>query len=236
MADPSMLSMTLTNLGNIIAAVAGLGTAAAGLVDATKAFRGGISNIGFRTVKHAVDKLVFNPPGAQIYGKKQIFETLNANWINGVATPVQKATAKSLIHLGLNPTNASQLAEETGIAPAQLTAVAAKIAGGTALTAQEVALLGQFDAVVSAILDAAYERADQKYRNAAKLASAVIAIMLAAIGGYQLYTGTNYFRSPEFCLALLVGAIATPLAPVAKDLSSSIAAAVSAVGAVKLKR
>ena len=37
------------------------------------------------------------------------------------------------------------------------------------MTPAEISILGQFDAVLGAVLDEAYERADQKYRNAAKL-------------------------------------------------------------------
>jgi hypothetical protein len=235
MADGSVLNDTLANIGGIIAAIAGLGTAAAGLVDACKAFWGGISNIGYWTIKKAVDPLVFDPPGAEVYGRKQIFRTLRANWINGVDMATQKATAKSLIHLGVNQTNAPKLAAATGIDAVALTAVAKSIADGTALTPQQVTLLGQLDAMVSAILDAGYERADQRYRNAAKLASAVVAVVLAAVGGYELHPDPEYLHSHAFCLALLVGAIATPLAPVAKDLTTALAAAAGAVGSVKLK-
>jgi len=38
---------------------------------------------------------------------------------------------------------------------------------------------------------------------------------------------------PQLVLSLLVGFIATPLAPISKDLATSLQAAVSAVGTIK---
>ena len=66
-----------------------------------------------------------------------------------------------------------------------------------------------------------------------------MAITLAAIAGGILDNVSNwsqvlsYLASRDCLIAILVGAIATPLAPVAKDLSSSLAAAVRAVSAAK---
>jgi len=97
-------------------------------------------------------------------------------------------------------------------------------------------LLGRFDAVVSAVLDEAYERGDQQYRNTSKLVAAVVAIVLAVVGGAIIYVNGNpthslsdFFQTRDFVTALLVGAISTPLAPIAKDVSSSLAAAVKAL-------
>jgi hypothetical protein len=99
-------------------------------------------------------------------------------------------------------------------------------------------VLGRFDAVVSAILDLGYERADQLYRNAAKAAAALVAVVLAVAAGALIHnTGApapadSYFPN-HFFVALLVGLVSTPLAPVAKDVSTALTAAVRAVGAFK---
>ncbi|MGH6738224.1 MAG: hypothetical protein ACREDY_04180, partial [Bradyrhizobium sp.] len=151
----------------------------------------------------------------------------------------QKAIAKSLVRLGLTPGAAPQLAQETGVNAIELGTAAQNIAAGTALTQQDINILGRFDAVVSAILDLGYERADQLYRNSAKIAAAAVAIVLATIGGGIIFfnqtpppTGT-YFGSSLFLLSVVIGAMSTPLAPIAKDLSSSLQAAVKAVSAVR---
>jgi hypothetical protein len=70
-------------------------------------------------------------------------------------------------------------------------------------------------------LDEGYERADQRYRNAAKVLAGAFSIVLALFGGWIV--GSNPL------LALFVGIIAVPLAPIAKDLSRTLQAAVKAL-------
>ena len=68
--------------------------------------------------------------------------------------------------------------------------------------------------------------------------------MLLAVAGGALIAGQSataahpfspgdYFTSAQFGAAVLVGLIATPLAPIAKDLASSLAAAAGAVKSVR---
>src|SRR5262245_32560916 len=104
MAD-DLLSGSLSNILNIVAAAGGLGTAAYGRVDASKAVAGGMSNPGFGYIRTAVKPLIGGADGAgggaTAFGPVQILATLRANWLNGVAKADQKAKAKSLIRLGL---------------------------------------------------------------------------------------------------------------------------------------
>jgi hypothetical protein len=240
MADANvLLNGQVSNILNFFAAASALGTAAYGLVDASKAFGGGISNAGFSHIREAVAPLIGAPEPAapQVFGKK-VLATLRANWLNGVPKADQKAAAKSLIRMAVTPENAERLAKESGIDVAKMEAIAGKIRNGEKLLEDEISVLGRFDVIVSAVLDEAYERADQKYRNYSKLAGCVVATVLAAIGGGIIYvdnggSGWVYPQTHEFLLSLLVGLIATPLAPVAKDLSSAIAAAVKTVGFIK---
>ncbi len=119
--------------------------------------------------------------------------------------------------------------------------VASKLNNGAPLTEDDIAFLGRFDAIVSAILDAAYERADQQYRNTAKALATMVAVVLAVVGGWILLPDQNsrsfdtfcdYLKSSKVVLPILVGLIATPLAPVAKDLSSTLQTAVKAMSIV----
>lgn len=233
-----VINASLASVGTLLAAVGGLGTAAYGLVDASKAFMGGMSNPGFGYIKKTVTPLLGQQAtGATAFGRAQILATLRANWLNGVAKADQKAIAKSLIRLGLTAGNARHLAQETGVDANELEAAAQNVGNGTPLTQQDINALGRFDAVVSAILDLGYERADQLYRNSAKLAAAGVAIVLAVIGGGIIFydqtpaPAGGYFGSSLFLLSIVVGAMSTPLAPVAKDISSSLQAAAKAVGA-----
>jgi hypothetical protein len=222
-----MIDLTLASAGNLILAIGGLGTAAYGLVDATKALGGGPSYVGFPRIWQAVGPLVGSAGASTptIFGTADIRATLKANWINGVAKADQKASAKSLIRLALTPDNARALATATGLNPDRLSAVTQRIRDGVNLAPDDVNLLGRFDAIVSAVLDEAYERADQQYRNWAKVFATAFAVLLAVWAAILV--------SAPLSQALLVGLLATPLAPVAKDLSSTLQAAAKAVGAVK---
>lgn len=230
----------IPDIGETIAAIAALGTAAFGLVDASKALWGGASNVGFGRIKAALSP--FNPALETLRNSPWL--TLRANWLNGAPKADQKAAAKALIHLTLSPKNAHALADAVGIDAHALRAAATKINNGAALSKTDMDILGRFDALVSTVLDAGYERAEQQYRNTAKLLSALVAIVLAVIAGYLIQvakvpqpaaglTFGKYLASRDFVIAFIVGAVSTPLAPIAKDLSTSLAAAVKAVGSLK---
>jgi hypothetical protein len=238
MADPiaGFSSGNLTNILNILGATGALGTAAMGLVDTTKVFGGGPSNFGFGYIEDTLEPFIAPIPAhASAFGKAEILETLRANWLNGVAKADQKAKAKSLIHLGLTEGSAQALAQAAGVDAAKLKSLAQKTANGDPVLPDEMNVLGQFDAVLSAMLDTAYERGDQKYRNACKSLAMLVSIVLGGLGGWIVFGqgSSAYFTSGPFALCLLMGAIATPLAPVAKDLASSLQTAVNAVSTLK---
>jgi hypothetical protein len=235
-----LLDGNLQNILNIIAAAGALGTAAYGLVDAFKAFGGGISNAGFSFIRKALMPFVSGTGISSAFGTADVFATLRANWLNGVSKADQKATAKSLIRLSLTPEGAGQLAAASGVDPQSLKACAQRIRDGGNLLPEDINVLGRFDAVVSAVLDEGYERADQQYRNTSKIAAAAVGIILAVVAGGIIFVSgstakplADYFASSDLRIAFLIGAISTPLAPIAKDLSSSLSAAVKAVNAVK---
>jgi hypothetical protein len=53
------------------------------------------------------------------------------------------------------------------------------------------------------------------------------------VAGAWSLDGTNFWSPREIALAVLVGLLATPLAPIAKDLSSALATAVNTMQLVK---
>jgi hypothetical protein len=211
-------------------AVGALGTAATGLVDTTKAFAGGISRAGFGYIKQLIGRTVGlvsdGQPGAGL-ATGDILGTLLANWMNGKDTGAQKAIAKSFIKLHFNPATAVALAAQTNVAPDTLASVAQKLASVTALTPAESDAFGRFDLALSAMVDRAYERADQFYRNWCKVLAAGIAVGLAFLGNWKIGTPLDW---PE---VLIIGLIATPLAPMAKDIANAIQTASDAVKSVK---
>jgi len=221
-----MESYTVSQLSTIIAAVGAVGTAAFGLVDAFKALPGGgISRAGFKFIRQTILKLA--PEVASLDGtglsRDSLLYTLRSQWINGTATSDQINIAKSLIKLRLTPDTSAALASATGVDAAILSQIAASIRSGTALTTQQSDVYGRFDLLLTTLLDQAYQRADQRYRNCAKATAVPIAVALAVVAALAI---PNHITLTQ---AVLVGLIATPIAPVAKDIASAITTAGQAI-------
>jgi hypothetical protein len=232
--------MDPNDLGGIVAAIGALGTASFALVDATKIGRsGGVSNSGFGFIEAAVRPLFPGarrkspPPGSEDAAK--LLGILHANWINGAALADQKAIAKALIKLRLTESTAAGFASATDVSPKVLTEVAKSMAAGTALTPEQANALGRFDIALTAMLDEGYQRADQRYRNSAKVLASIAAMLLALAGGWAV-AGTDaasYFGTAFMWKALLCGLLAIPLAPISKDLTSALAAGVKVAQAIR---
>src|SRR6266446_2753337 len=143
-------------LSKVVFAIGGLGTAAYGVVDATKGIRGGISNSGFDDIVRAVSKVIPARPedksDASVLGLPSALTTLKANWLNGMALADQKSIAKALIKLNLTKASANGMATATGVDANLLASVAGKIATGEALSPQETDVYGRFDLLLSALL------------------------------------------------------------------------------------
>jgi len=229
----------VSSIGSIVTAIGALGTSAFGLVDATKVFGGGISLCGLGDIEQAL-KPFFGPsadpkdlstPAA--YGS--VMESVKATWINGVALEEQKANAKILVKLSLSANTAATLAKVTGVSPDVLTELAVALNLGAVLTKEETDVLNRFETALDLILDRAFQRADQRYRNSAKFLAGVFAVVLAVAGGAVFSSGSldlgplrgagiSYFNSGNFWLAVVAGLLATPLAPVVKDVASAVQA------------
>jgi hypothetical protein len=65
--------------------------------------------------------------------------------------------------------------------------------------------------------------------------ASIFAVGLALVGGWTLHPNTTsaYWMSRDMGIALLAGILATPLAPIAKDLSSALATAVNTLQTMK---
>jgi hypothetical protein len=233
MAEHLITALTnggLSNLVQLTTAAGALGTAAMGLVDTTKLFGGGPSNFGFGYIESSLAPFLDALASSSApFGKNAILRKLRADWMNGVAKDDQKAKAKSLVHLGLSQIDVTTLANVAAVDPGKLQAAIQNTVSGQAAAPEHAGVLGQFDDVLTAVIDTAYERGDQKYRNAAKFLAMVTSVVLAGIGCLIVFG-----KDPWDLLAcMVVGLIATPLAPVAKDLTSALQTAVAAASALK---
>lgn len=220
-------AMTVTKLTGIIAAVGALGTAAFGLVDAFKVLPGGgISRAGFKFIRQAIVTLTPQIPELEKTGlsRDAILTTLLSQWINGTTTADQVNIAKSLIKLRLTPDTAPSLANTTAVDSPALSEIAKNMNSGTALSSTQSDVYGRFDLMLTTLLDQAYQRADQRYRNAAKSLAIPVAVVLAILAAH--FDPTHQVTTAQ---AFVVGLIATPIAPIAKDVSTAIATAAQAV-------
>jgi len=215
---------SIGDFGNLTAAVGALGTAASSLVDATKAFSGGVSNIGFSFIRDAVKPFQValksvNPKGG--------LETIQANWLGGMAPADQLSAAKALIMLGATKDNAAELAKAMpNLEPTAFMRAISRSTTGQDLEPQDKTVLQVLDDSVGARLSAAIARADQKYKNSAKAIASVFSIALA-VAGVSISQGSAVTQG-DLLIALIVGVIATPVAPVAKDLSTALSTFVTA--------
>ena len=222
----------LESLSDLFLAVGALGTASYGLVDVSKAFGGGVSNHGFARIAAAMKKLY--PAGAGPLDLAEVLDELRASWLNGKPMAAQIAQARCLIKLRFDPAGAPALAAATGLDTARLSALAAKLDQGAPLDDADQALLGRFSDIVDALLEGAYQHADQAYRNAAKAWAVAVSLVLAVVAGWLMRSHDgNYWESRELLRAIVIGLLAAPLAPVSKDLANALGAGVKALQAVR---
>lgn len=230
--------MSLSTLPQAITAIGGLGTAAFGLLEAIKPAFPGINRMGFGRIRATVTALTPNDAGdrspVNALPRQNVLESLLSNWINGTDLNSQKSIAKSLIKLHLSAGNAPALAAATNVDPTLLTAVAESIASSTALTQPQSDAYSRFDLIATAMLDEAYQHGDQVYRNWTRALAALLAVALAFAGGLSLAgSWSAFWGTRDMFLSLLIGLLATPLAPIAKDISSALSTAVDTMQAVK---
>jgi hypothetical protein len=220
---------TGVSLPDLVMAVGGLGTAAFGLLEAIKPVIPTINHIGFGGIRKTVAALTPSETGAvapvNALPRTKVLDSLLANWVNGTDLGNQKTIAKSLIKLHLSTGNAAAVAAATNVDPELLIQVADSIAKATALSQPQSDAYSRFDLIVTAMLDEVYQHADQFYRNWMRGLAAAIAVVLALAGGYAAWGDLADWR--RLAAAVLVGLLATPLAPIAKDISTALATAVN---------
>ncbi len=219
-------TISLPDLGAALAGLSALSTAAFGLLDSTKAFGGGVSNIGFGPIETALAR--YDAPLRTSAGAhwRQI---VRSHWVAGVPKAEQKAKAQALIKLGLTAANAPAIAVAALVDPKALTAAAVKLDKGQKLSDVDLNILGRMNAAIDIQLDAAFERADQQYRNTCRLLAGGVAMALS-IAAWALWPA-DAGKPPTLLMAVLVGLLAIPVAPVAKDLTAGLSSAMKALKA-----
>ncbi len=220
------MSFAAINVGTAVGVLGALGAASFALVDSLKVLPdGGISNVGFSSIERALQVFFPDQRRRNAHGAvKQLFDQLHANWVSGRPLMDQKAIAKSLVEVRLTGASAERFAHATELDGAMLKVIGEKLAGGVTLGPEEANVLARFDLLLAAIIDDGFQHADQRYQNWTKFTAMLFAVALSVLGGASISTldFTHYFGSSDMWLSVVGGVLATPLAPVAKDLASSL--------------
>ncbi len=92
------------------------------------------------------------------------------------------------------------------------------------------ALAGRFSTALDARINAAFSLAEERYESCAKTLAGIAAVMLAIV--FKISLPDEAISWP---LAVCVGLVAVPLAPVAKDISTSLQNALTAFKSISSK-
>lgn len=149
-------------------------------------------------------------------------------------TPVEVASLKDAVRLIKNPPAPPSVEPDVAMT---LEAVEPEVTRAEALrTQQAFDALGRFDTLVRARLEAAFELAAHDYRAKARLSAAAVSLGLAlACGAAFAYADDTVPEGVVFAGAAILGLLAVPLAPIAKDLTSTLRAASDALKTVTSK-
>jgi hypothetical protein len=213
----------------LIGAIVGVGIAAFGIVDFLKSAFPHFNKAGFGAIRKMVVSLTPETGRPEnVLPQADILKSIEANWVGGTDVLTQKAAAKSLVTMHLTAENAAVVGARTTVDATVLASVAAKTASGIALTPYEDDVKSRFDVVVTALLDQAFEQSNSSYRHSMIVLSGCMCVLLAQIGGWVLneHSLPTYLNSNDFWRALLAGVAAIPLAPLARDVSTAVGAAV----------
>ena len=150
------------------------------------------------------------------------------------------------VRIGMTTKTAGELSNVVGDCTAeQLEAVAGKVAAGELLApggketpdekrVREAAknTLGRFEMAADARIEAALSLAERHYTNGMRLGAFVVAIALSV--GAALLIGNHENDLYKYWIhGVIVGLIAVPIAPIAKDLTKGLQSATKAVKAIK---
>jgi hypothetical protein len=238
-------STLLGNIPDYVAAVGALGVAAFGMVEALGKtlfvfpipgthIRLGLPYVGFNRIEDLLKKVA--PAMEASYGKD--FRTiLRQQYRAGRSQGQAPESIRQGVRLGL-PFLSHAAAVSVIEAIWGLPAGAAAADGAPALALPpavmvDQALAARFATALDTRVKAAFDLADQVYQTRAQFWAGAIAIGLSL--GYHYYTADpKESADPKgWAIALLIGLVAVPLAPAAKDLSSSLSGALAALGSLR---
>lgn len=213
--------MNLDQLTTIILAAGGLGTTSFGIVQALKWTRF-IGELGYSKIPRTLGALM--EAIRQAYGPESD-RLLRAQYRKDRTE--HKELGRMLrqgVRAGLTEKNAEQLAGFLGVTDPEKLRAAAQILRAPAnpeeISPEVRGALGRFDLAVDARIDAALALAADVYAGGARSWASVVSIGIALMAASVMsYVDGRWER---LGYALLIGASAVPIAPVANDLAGAL--------------
>ena len=204
----------MENIGTIVLATGALGTAAYGIVEALKWTR--IGFMGFSKITKTLGPIWGTMQNA--YGVD--FEQVLRGQYKGDLSELVR-TLRQGVRVGLTRENAGEISKWLGLKHSdRLMAVAAKLDASEDITDEDRNVLGRFELAVDARIDAAMALAKNHYAGKLRVLASCAALIISLCVGFYL---------DMMFLGVIVGIAAVPFAPIAKDLSSALQAAVQAL-------
>ena len=203
-------------LASIILTASSLGVTAFGIVETLKWTR--VGQFGFDEMRKHLGQLITALETTHSTNLEQVLRSL----YRGEHSELAK-TLRQGIRAGLTTQNAATLARTLNtINEDALTAVATALTTGTELSAEQRNVLGRFELAADASIDAALMSAQNHYAGKTRLLAGVVAIAIGLVVGLvQSDSPLDLFTVGQ---ALLVGVLAIPVAPIAKDLVTTLQA------------
>ena len=221
------MDLTDLPLAEIVAAVGTLGVAAVGVVEGLKTWDWfGLK--GFGCIKKTFGASLMDTLKVA-YGN-DYEELLKAQYKSHGDNDKLTSTLRQGVRLGLKPENAEAIANAVGVVDGKILKTIADIltsAGTMTLTNEQTGLLGRFELAVDAKVDAAVSLAEVTYQRSMRNCAFVASIVIAAFSGMALAEFS--LDKVQWIWVFIIGVTAVPIAPIAKDLSTGLKAAATAL-------
>ena len=216
------------DLGELVLAAGAVGTAAMGVTEGFKSIR--LKPLGY-------DRIESDLAWAQDALKKAYGDKFKPLMISLYRSGRRKGELPRIlrqgVRIGLDADNAATMATIVGgDVTALLTSAASKASAGQELELEEKNVLGRFEIAADARIDAALSLAETAYANGIRLRAFFVALGLSLITAFA-YIKTGQAEYQDLIMAFIVGIVAVPLAPIAKDVANAFQSAAKAIGAKK---
>jgi hypothetical protein len=211
--------MELKDVTGILLAAGALGTAAFGIVETLKRLQWP-GEAGFGALLQVIGPIVSALRIA--YGPD--YERLLRAQYRGEQRELARLIRQGA-RVGLTDVNAADTAAFLGVVDVgRLLEAVRMVQAGKDLPAELRNVVGRFELAVDTRIDAALALARSRYVSSARIAASCMAVLLALFAGFIL-------ENVSMARAVIVGVIAVPIAPVAKDLVTALQSASQALRA-----